>query len=50
MLIIEGLLPFIAPARWKEVFRKAVELSDGQVRFVGLTSLLAGLTMLLLLS
>jgi uncharacterized protein YjeT (DUF2065 family) len=49
MLIIEGLLPFIAPAKWKEVFRKATELSDGQVRFVGLSSLLAGLLLLLLL-
>jgi hypothetical protein len=48
MLIIEGLLPFIAPAKWKVVFRKATELSDGQVRFVGLTSLLAGLLLLLL--
>ena len=39
MLIIEGLLPFLAPGLWRETFRRITELSDGQVRFVGLTSM-----------
>ncbi|NWG29992.1 MAG: DUF2065 domain-containing protein [Rhodocyclaceae bacterium] len=48
MLVIEGLLPFAAPRIWRETFRRATELADGQLRFVGLTSILAGLALLLL--
>ena len=46
MLIIEGLLPFLAPGLWRETFRRITELSDGQVRFVGLTSMLCGVLLL----
>jgi len=46
MLIIEGLLPFLAPAFWRETFRRITEMSDGQLRFIGLTSMLAGLLLL----
>jgi uncharacterized protein YjeT (DUF2065 family) len=46
MLVIEGVLPFIAPRVWREAFRKAVELSDGQLRFMGLASMLLGLALL----
>jgi uncharacterized protein YjeT (DUF2065 family) len=49
MLILEGLLPFAAPARWREIFRRVAELSDGQIRFFGLASIGAGLILLLLL-
>ena len=43
MLIIEGVLPFLLPAVWREAFRRLTEMSDGQIRFVGLSSMLAGL-------
>ncbi len=46
MLMIEGLLPFLLPAAWRETFRRLIELSDGQLRFIGLASLLAGLALL----
>ena len=46
MLIIEGILPFLLPALWRETFRRLTEMSDGQVRFIGLTSMLAGLLLL----
>jgi len=45
MLVIEGLLPFLSPATWRQMFERATRLSDGQIRFVGLVSLLAGLLM-----
>jgi uncharacterized protein len=45
MLVIEGLLPFLSPATWRQVFERATRLSDGQIRFVGLVSLLAGVLM-----
>jgi len=48
MLVIEGLLPFIAPAIWRETFRRATELADGQLRFIGITSMLIGVALLML--
>ena len=42
VLVVEGLLPFLAPRLWRESFRKLVELSDGQLRFIGLVSIAAG--------
>ena len=48
MLIIEGVLPFLLPAVWRDAFRRLTELSDGQIRFVGLSSMLAGLLLLFL--
>lgn len=48
MLVIEGLLPFLLPAIWRQAFRKLTEMSDGQIRFVGLSSMLAGLLLLFL--
>lgn len=49
MLVIEGLLPFLAPGMWREAFRRLTQMSDGQIRFVGLSSMLAGLLLLYLL-
>ena len=46
MLVIEGLLPFFSPGAWRRVFEKATRMSDGQIRFLGLSSMLAGLVML----
>ena len=43
MLVLEGLLPFVAPAVWREMFRRIVQYSDGQLRFFGLASMLSGL-------
>jgi uncharacterized protein YjeT (DUF2065 family) len=31
---------------WRDTFRKLVQLSDGQLRFVGMTSMLVGLLLL----
>jgi len=49
VLIIEGILPFLAPKFWRDTFRKVTELSDGQLRFVGLISIAAGVICMLLL-
>ncbi len=46
MLVIEGLLPFLAPRVWRETFRRVTELSDGQIRFIGLSSMLIGVVLL----
>jgi uncharacterized protein YjeT (DUF2065 family) len=46
MLVIEGLLPLLSPATWRELFERATRMSDGQIRFIGLISLVAGLILL----
>ena len=48
MLVIEGLFPFLAPSAWRETFRRLMQLTDGQIRFFGQTSMIAGLVLLLL--
>ena len=48
MLILEGIMPFLAPARWREIFRRITEFSDGQIRFFALSSMLVGVLILLL--
>lgn len=48
MLVVEGLLPFVSPPTWRDVFERATRLTDGQIRFIGLSSMLAGLAMLYL--
>jgi len=48
MLVLEGLMPLVAPQAWRETFKRMVELRDGQLRFVGLISMAAGVLLLLL--
>ena len=48
MLVFEGLMPFAFPQRWREVFRQLLQMSDGQIRFIGLASIGAGLLLFLL--
>ena len=50
MLVIEGILPFVAPRVWRETFRKMIEMTDGQIRFVGMASMVTGLVMLALVT
>jgi uncharacterized protein YjeT (DUF2065 family) len=48
MLVLEGLLPFLSPATWREMFRRLLAFTDGQLRFGGLVSLFAGLALVAL--
>jgi len=48
MLILEGVLPFLAPGVWRDAFRRITQLTDGQIRFFGLTSMLIGLLLLVI--
>jgi len=47
MLVLEGLLPFLAPTAWRETFRRLTQLTNGQIRFLGLASMLLGLILLM---
>jgi len=46
MLVIEGILPFSAPRAWRETFKRLIAMSDGQIRFAGLMSMVIGLVLL----
>jgi uncharacterized protein YjeT (DUF2065 family) len=50
LLVIEGILPFAAPAMWREGFRRMLELNDGQLRFIGAASMLGGVFLLMILN
>ena len=43
VLVVEGLLPLVAPKVWRDSFQKLVLLTDGQLRFIGLISIAIGL-------
>jgi len=47
MLILEGLFPLLTPKAWRDVFSRMIDLKDGQLRFVGLLSVGAGLLLLI---
>ncbi len=47
MLVFEGVLPFLSPRRWRSIFERALTLTDGQIRFMGLASIVLGLVLLL---
>jgi uncharacterized protein len=49
MLILEGMMPFLSPRTWREAFKKLIEMGDGQIRFIGLSSMMVGLLLLMLL-
>lgn len=43
MLVFEGLMPLLNPRGWRSVFERMLQLSDGQIRFIGLMSVAIGL-------
>ena len=45
-LVLEGLLPLMAPRGWRSTFQKLLQLRDGQLRFFGLCSVVLGLALL----
>jgi len=49
VLVLEGLLPLIAPRVWREAFTRMTQLSDGQLRFIGLVSIGIGVIALMVI-
>lgn len=47
MLVLEGVLPFLAPRAWRQTFQRMISMNDGQLRFVGLASMLGGLLLIM---
>jgi len=46
MLVLEGLMPMVAPTRWRRLFEQLLQLQDGQLRFFGVFLVLLGLALL----
>jgi len=42
VLVLEGLLPLLAPRAWRSAFSRLIDLTDGQLRFIGLVSVVLG--------
>ena len=47
VFVVEGLLPFLSPGAWRRVFERALQMSDAQIRLLGLSSLVVGVVLLL---
>ena len=50
VLIIEGMLPFISPTRWRVMIASVAQMEDRVIRNVGLGSMLLGLLLLYLVN
>ncbi len=50
MLVIEGMLPFISPRRWRLVVLTMLNMSDEQIRKMGFFSMVAGVVLLYLVN
>jgi len=50
LLLVEGLVPFVSPARWRRVFEQLLRLTDGQIRFFAALSISAGLVLIWVLA
>lgn len=46
VLVIEGFMPFVSPGAWRKTFMQILQLSDGQLRFFGLASMLVGVVLI----
>lgn len=48
VLIIEGIMPFLAPQRWQRMVEVLAELDPATMRRAGFASMMAGLLLLYL--
>ena len=50
VLVIEGVVPFLYPRRWREMVRMLSEIDDRTMRVAGLASMLMGTGLLYLIN
>lgn len=50
MLVIEGILPFIDPRRWRRMLLMLDQVDDNTMRMMGLASMLTGTILLLIIN
>ena len=49
-LVIEGILPFIAPDRWRRMLMMLDQIDNTTMRGIGLASMLTGTILLLIIN
>lgn len=50
MMVLEGMIPFIAPHRWRKMVQMIAEVDDRSMRIMGLVSMLIGTAILYLIN
>jgi len=50
MLVIEGIIPFISPGRWRKMLLVLDQIDDNTMRIIGLGSMLTGTVLLLIIN
>jgi uncharacterized protein YjeT (DUF2065 family) len=46
VFVLEGMLPFISPAKYRQMVAEITRLSDSTIRNIGLVVMIAGLLLL----
>lgn len=46
MLVLEGIIPFLYPQRWRNLVQQLALVDDRTLRFMGLASMLIGTSIL----
>lgn len=50
MLVLEGIMPFVAPQRWRKLIEYAARTDDRSMRMMGLACMLVGVVLLYLVN
>lgn len=50
MLVIEGIIPFVSPGRWRKMLLMLDQIDDSTMRMIGLGSMLTGTVLLLIIN
>lgn len=50
MLVLEGIIPFLYPARWRSMVTALADIEDRSLRLAGLASMIAGTFLLYLIN
>lgn len=50
MLIIEGIIPFLYPGRWRQLVASLADIDNATLRLIGLGSMIVGIILLYLIN
>jgi uncharacterized protein len=50
MLVLEGIIPFLQPARWRKMVALLATIDDRTMRLLGFTSMLTGTILLYIIN
>jgi len=50
VLVLEGIIPFLYPSRWRRLVVQMATMDDKTMRIIGLVSMLCGLGLLMIVT